>query len=179
MLIISSIVFALLFCSLLLSVFITQFYLNVRRQNDPSYDSYADEEAKEAGEDMTISTAYARQGLHIFFLTFLACIIGVGFMLSTYYKLPIASVLLFINYKKCIAIAICISLTYIFATTYFSKKDAAKDDEKDEAWSIWSLFRIEFTNAKQKDSMYMDDAIAFYKTVGYFWILLAILVIIV
>ena len=179
MLIISSIVFALLFCSLLLSVFITQLYLKIRRENDPAFDSYADEEAKEAGDHMTISTAYARQGLHVFFLTFFACIIGVGILLSTYYKLSFASVLLFINYKKCIAIAICIFLTYILAITYFSKKGPAKEDKKDESWSIWSLFRIEFTFAQLKDSMFMDDAIAFYKTVGYFWIILAILVVII
>lgn len=179
MLIISSIVFGLLFCSLLLSVVVTQFYLKLRRENDPSFDSYADEEAKEAGEDMTVSTAYARQGLHVFFLTFFACIIGVAILLRSFFTLSFASVLLFINYRKIIAIAICIFLTYILAITYFSKKDAVKEEKKDESWSIWSLFRIEFTLAKIKDSMFMDDAIAFYKTVGYFWIILAILVVII
>lgn len=179
MLFIAIAVFAFLCCSLLLSVFITQFYLKIRRENDPSFDSYADEEAKEAGDHIAIPTAYARQGLHVFFLTFFACIICVGILIRTFFSLSLPSALLFVSYKKVIAITICIFLTYILAITYFSKKDAVKEDKKDDSWSIWSLFRIEFTFAKIKDSMFMDDAIAFYKTVGYFWILLAILVVII
>ena len=50
MLIISSIVLALLMCSLLLSVYITRFYLRTKRDNEPSFDPYEDEEQPEAEE---------------------------------------------------------------------------------------------------------------------------------
>ena len=176
MLIISSIVLALLMCSLLLSVYITRFYLRTKRENEPSFDPYEDEEAREAGELITISTTHASNGLHVSFWTFFIC---TSVLMGNFYKISLASVMVVVNMKKCIAIVVCILITYIASTTYFNKSDI-KESEKDDVWSIWSLFRIKFTPVNlKKGKMYLDDALAFYKTLGYFWILLTILIFIV
>jgi hypothetical protein len=177
MLIISSIVLALLLCSLLISVYITQFYLRTKRENEPSFDPYEDQEAREAGELITISTKHASNGLHVFFWTFLICVIGTSVLLGSFYKLSLA-VMFMVNMKKSIVIALCILITYIASTTYFNKTDV-KEAEKNDVWSIWSLFRIKFTAVNKKGKMYLDDALAFYKTLGYFWMLLTLLIFIV
>lgn len=188
----------LLLCALMVSSFITRLYLQNKRKNDPSFDEFEDEENREAGLPIVIPSKYAEAGLPIFACTFAICVIGIGCVLVAYYGITTAMFLLtsLFSIKKVVAVAIFLLISYAIATTYFKKpKDSKlKVKENENTVNIWSLFKIKFAdvvsrtgqnkNEKQpkgtsKDEMYLEDAMAFYQTLGYFWIVLLVLLVIV
>jgi uncharacterized membrane protein len=182
------IVLGLLLCALAISSSLTRMYLQSKRKSDPSYDEYEDEEAREAGLPIIISRKTAEQGLPIFSASFMVCVFGIVCMIIGYYGLSITSAVFVLtslfSIKRCIVIAIFLLLSYAVATTYFQKPKNTNSDAKPKAQeaNFWSLFTIKFADVMQQKgsgSLYLDDAMAFYRTLGYFWIILLILLVIV
>jgi hypothetical protein len=183
------IIFALLLCALAISSSITRLYLQNIRKNDPSYDEFEDEEAREAGLPPIISRRAAQKGLTVFSATFFICIVGIVCIVLAYYGLSIRTALVMLtmlfSIKRCIVIAVFVLISYAIATTYFQKSGATKPtriikDKEENSTNIWSLFKIKFGDILQKKNvLYLDDAMAFYRTLGYFWIGLLVLLVIV
>jgi len=187
------ILFALLLCALIISNFVTRLFLQSKRKSDPSYDEFDEEENREAGVPVTISSKYARQGLPVFSITFMICVIGIGCILSAYYGFT-TTLLIFaslFSIRRCIVVAVFLIISYAIATTYFHKPKIAKQtsSENDNVVNIWSLFKIKFADIvhessegetmKKKQVMYLEDALAFYKTLGYFWISLLVILVVI
>jgi hypothetical protein len=178
------VVFALLLCALAISSMITRLYLENKRKNDPSYDEYEEEEAREAGLPITISRKHAQAALHVFAGTFMVCCAGIVCSLIAYYGLSVTAAIFILttlfSFKKCVVITIFVLVSYAVATTYFSQdtnndKKGKSQDEQNRV-DLWSLFKIKFAGILQKkDTLYLDDAMAFYRTLGYFWMILFLL----
>ncbi len=167
------IIFVLLLCALIISSSITKLYLLNIRKNDSSYDEFEDEEA-------TISRKMAQQGLTVFSIIFVICVIAIVCIVLAYYGLSIKSALFMLamlfSVKRCIVIAVFALISYAMATTYFEKSVPSSSVEKNFGPNLWSLFKIKFGDiVKKKNTLYLEDAMAFYRTLGYFWIGLLLL----